>query len=136
MTCDGSDRGDAEVVGVVLLIGFTVIVATAVGAVGQAAISDVTTEPPEASVSLTYDEDSRVMNISLESGNIMPAHADRLRVEYQTMNTRTHQPWRPPIRTNDNLRIRAVDPGTTVRIVWVSDTRETKTIAIFQIPAS
>lgn len=141
----GEERGLSPVVSVLLLIAVVVVV---VGAIGSFMFglqgTALSSGAPQATMSFSWDANADDLTVTHDGGPELTDQnslAVQIWVEGQQERTWANasgggeQPF--PIQAGDDITLSGttVDPGDTVRIVWVgTDGKQTDTLAKFTIP--
>lgn len=140
------DRGLSPVIGVVLLVGLTVILVAVVGGFVTDFGSDVEAAP-NAQIGVDFDEDNGYINVSHNSGNDI--NPDTLQVEYEedgstanaSFNDAVDQPEEGLIQAGDEHAIDVdgtlngtdVSSGDTFRIIWEGESGGNREVILEEI---
>ncbi|MFD1641291.1 type IV pilin [Halohasta litorea] len=130
---DSGDRGASPVVGIILLVAITVILASVVGTYAFGSGGQVPGEPPQTSFSFDYDEQTN-LTISHNGGENLDNDTIEVRIDRTeaypepdtaATNITDASGWSTPISSGDDLELYndSGEPiakgGDTVRIVWL-----------------
>jgi len=131
------DRAVAPVIGVILVVALTVILAAVIGAF-VFGVSDTSTEAaPNAQISFDFEEDEGEYDIEFvhESGDELDPGTITFVVDGEEFGDADEWPGNENIVAGDSYDVSDVDaePGDTVRVIW-SGTDSTSTIASETIP--
>jgi flagellin-like protein len=117
------DRAVSPVIGVILMVAITVILAAVIGTFVLGLGDQVSESAPQASFSFDFN-DSDGVNITheggetLEAGNINVSGDDDASGGSSNVNTVSDFP--DPISAGDTGQFSGVDPGETIRVVWTN----------------
>lgn len=124
---------------VVLLVGFAMIAAIGIMTLGLPSL-DPLTKPAADEVDVTLRVNTSgpgqavVVRHAGGTNLTRPATQWGLKVVYRTNGVLAERWWEPPIRRNDTVRIRAVDPNTTVRVLWYGPRGRPAVINVTTVP--
>lgn len=141
----GEDRGLSPVVSVLLLIAVVVVMVGAIGTfmfgLGGTALQS---GAPQSTMSFSWDQDADELTVTHDGGpELTDQNSLGIQIWVEGQNTRT---WANasgggeqdlPLQAGDDIALSgdSVDPGDTVRVVWVGpDGKQTDTLAKFNIP--
>jgi flagellin-like protein len=117
------DRAVSPVIGVILMVAITVILAAVIGTFVLGLGDQVSDNAPQASFSFDFN-DSNGVNITheggetLESGNIDVSGDNS--TNGGTSGVSSVSGFPDPISAGDTGQFSAVDPGETIRVVWTN----------------
>ncbi|WP_416841532.1 type IV pilin [Haloferax sp. DFSO52] len=124
-------RAVSPVIGVILMVAITVILAAVIGTFVLGLGDKVGDNAPQASFSFDYDEDSAtpansVLTITHESGDAIPASQVTVVADSGAMST----DWPDDqINAGDSYELTGEQTnGDTVRIVWTSENGDSATL--------
>ena len=130
---DDNERGVSPVIGVILMVAITVILAAVIGAFVLGLGDQVSTNAPQATIGFSFDSDTNV-TLTHEGGDNIEKSEIEISVggsplydgsgfnETNTNNTRSDT-WSSTISTGDKLTIPVESQDTTgevVRVVWTN----------------
>ena len=109
------DRGVSPVIGVILMVAITVILAAVIGAFVLGLGDQASNTAPQASFSFDFDQS--------EEGNVTVTHSGGDNIENGTLiltdGTNESTFSGDPHQTGDNAEI-TFEPGSTVRVIWTN----------------
>jgi flagellin-like protein len=117
------DRGVSPVIGVILMVAITVILAAVIGTFVLNLGSSVQQSAPQASMDFDYDTSATTVNIthstgdSLEEGQVSISESD-------TTNNLTKATDDGTYTAGDEIGYGTYDSGETIRVVWESSNGE------------
>lgn len=125
--CASIDTGRARdpavspVVGVLLIVAITAILAAVVATFALGTTDELDATSPQVSLTSTYDEDAMTLTITHDSGAVVPA--DRLSIVGPggTADWADRSPTTAPgesVAASDYVELSGVGPDDTVRIYW------------------
>lgn len=128
-----NSRAVSPVIGVILMVAITVILAAVIGAFVLGLGDQVQQTSPSASFSFDWESGAEVLTITHEGGHSIPT--DELYVVYDG----NEEPWvnGDTVRAGDSFSPTSPGPTTdqTVRVVWRSEgDQQSATLARFTVP--
>lgn len=109
----------SPVIGVILMVAITVILAAVIGTFVLGLGDRVGNDAPSASFG--FEQNADKVDVTHEGGDVIQQN---LTVKYTSNSTSESYTWSEPdgsIAVGDtSTTVKTVDPGTTVRLVWVS----------------
>ena len=121
------DRGVSPVIGVILMVALTVILATVLGTVVLDFASGVSEQPPQAAFDYEFEDDeevtiTHVSGDSIDNSTISVLIDGKDAFPADDANDFTVEDWHGTIQAGDSVTIEdddgVVDDETTVRIIW------------------
>jgi flagellin-like protein len=112
------DRAVSPVIGVILMVAITVILAAVIGTFVLGLGDQVSESAPQASFSFDFNDSSGV-NITHEGGETL--EAGNINVSGDGTNTLTEvDSFGDPITAGDTASYDNVDNGETIRVIWTN----------------
>ena len=130
LVSEDSERGVSPVIGVILMVAITVILAAVIGAFVLGLGDQVSNNAPQASFGFDFEEDATNRNVTIthDGGDDIDQSAIKVTIdgqeEYPTTNTFTQvgSGFSDPITTGDSVELSIgesnIDGGETVRVIW------------------
>jgi flagellin-like protein len=130
---DDSDRGVSPVIGVILMVAITVILAAVIGAFVLGLGDQVSNNAPQATINFEFDDDA---NLTVEHNGGQDVELERLSINVggnelyadgtnNTTNTKmSNGGWDDPVNTGDSLDLEvnkshvSDTTGEPVRLIW------------------
>ena len=110
---DDSDRGVSPVIGVILMVAITVILAAVIGAFVLGLGDQVSNNAPQASFSFEFDQP--------DNGNVTITHTGGDNIESNNLNisatNNTNWPESGTVKTGDSVNV-SYTGGEAVRVIW------------------
>ena len=112
------DRAVSPVIGVILMVAITVILAAVIGTFVLGLGDQVSESAPQASFSFDFNDSSGV-NVTHEGGETL--EAGNINVSGDGTNDLTEvDPFPDPISAGDTAEYGDVDDGETIRVIWTN----------------
>jgi len=131
------DRAVSPVIGVILMVAITVILAAVIGAFVLGLGDSVSETAPSAQIDFDYDTDANSITLTHDGGDSFQDS----NVEFIGNDTSEDllDGWGDPVSAGDSKEIESGDLGTTqtgdtVRVVWEGDGGSSSTIARSTVP--
>ena len=121
---DDSERAVSPVIGVILMVAITVILAAVIGVFVLEFGSSVSDSPPTVQFDMTVDSGNAT--ILHEGGDVF--EADSVSITNNTNNESEHKFESGSVSAGDESDSFEVSDGDTVRVVWESDNGEKSNI--------
>ena len=112
------DRAVSPVIGVILMVAITVILAAVIGTFVLGLGDQVSESAPQASFSFEFN-DSDGVNITHEGGETLEAGNINVSGDGTTALAEVSG-FGDPITAGDTAEYTGVDPGETIRVVWTN----------------
>ena len=116
------DRGVSPVIGVILMVALTVILATVLGTVVLDFASGVSEQPPQAAFDYEFDTVDNNVTITHISGDRIDNSTLRVQIDGERALGDGDGGWSDEIAAGDSVTINGTDYGAgrgdTVRIIW------------------
>ena len=116
------DRGVSPVIGVILMVALTVILATVLGTVVLDFASGVSEQPPQAAFDYEFDTVDDNVTITHISGDRIDNSTLRVQIDNERVLSDGDGGWKGEITAGDSVTIdgaaASVGSGDTVRIIW------------------
>ena len=116
------DRGVSPVIGVILMVALTVILATVLGTVVLDFASGVSEQPPQAAFGYEFDTVDNNVTITHISGDRIDNSTLRVQIDGERALGDGDGGWSDEIAAGDSVTINGTDygagSGDTVRIIW------------------
>lgn len=127
-THNSDDRAVSPVIGVIMMVAVTVILAAVVSTLVLGMGDDLEANP-QANFGFDYDATGTNLTITHEGGQTLEA-------AQVYVNNGTEVPWASTgdISAGDSMDL-TVSPDDTVRVVWKSDNGNTAILATYKVPA-
>ena len=122
---DDSERAVSPVIGVILMVAITVILAAVIGVFVLEFGSSVSDSPPTVQFDMTVDSDNNA-TILHEGGDVF--EADSVSITNNTNNESESTFESVSVSAGDESNSFNVSDGDTVRVVWESDNGEKSNI--------
>ena len=114
------DRGVSPVIGVILMVALTVILATVLGTVVLDFTGSISAQPPQAAFDYEFTDEN--VTITHVSGDQMDNASLRVQIgEKEALEDRVDDGWNGDITAGDSVTINRTAAGAdkrTVRIIW------------------
>jgi len=110
---DDSDRGVSPVIGVILMVAITVILAAVIGAFVLGLGDQVSNNAPQASFSFDFDSDNNNVTVTHNGGDNIESSA--LNVTNSSGGSVAFT--EDPVRTGDSVTLN-YSTGDTIRVIW------------------
>jgi len=125
------ERAVSPVIGVILMVAITVILAAVIGTFVLGLGDQVSTTAPQAQFSFDYDDTAGEVDVTHDGGDTIDG--DNVEIRY---NGSTDTPWTgTDVSAGNSTTISPVSSGDTVRVVWSSPSDDsTATIGRFEVP--
>lgn len=127
---DNDDRAVSPVIGVILMVAVTVILAAVVSMLVLGMGSDVESHP-QASFSFDYDSSADTVDITHEGGDTLANSSVSVIVE----GTEDAGAWPDAeISAGDTYTTGTVSSGDSIRVVWTGSNGDTAVLGSFEVP--
>jgi len=135
------DRGVSPVIGVILMVAITVILAAVIGAFVLGLGDQASSSAPQASFSFDYDDDGDgTVTVTHEGGDTIPDNELNLTASGDGIGDYSEN-WEGPVSAGSSDTINGSDgegdkfeEGDTVRVVWSSGD-SSSTLRTFDVPS-
>ena len=125
-----NDRAVSPVIGVILMVAITVILAAVIGAFVLNLGNELQQSPPSASFSFDFTEDGGNYNVAAThngGSTFTETNTGELRMT-TTSDGVANVAFGLPVSSGDSQTIETVEPGEDVRVVWESPDGSTTAI--------
>lgn len=127
---DNDDRAVSPVIGVILMVAVTVILAAVVSMLVLGMGSDVESHP-QASFSFDYDSSAGTVDITHEGGDTLANSSVSVIVE----GTEDPNAWpAAEISAGDTYTTGNVNSSDSIRVVWTGSNGDTAVLGSFEVP--
>jgi len=111
------DRGVSPVIGVILMVAITVILAAVIGAFVLGLGESASETAPQASISFDFDGDAETANVTHDGGDTLENSTTIVTVNGDERST---EDWADggDITAGDTLDLDEVESGETVSVIW------------------
>ncbi|WP_380675662.1 type IV pilin [Salinigranum sp. GCM10025319] len=124
------DRAVSPVIGVILMVAITVILAAVIGTFVLGLGDQVSTTSPQAQFSFDYDSDADEVTVTHDGGDSI----DNSTLEVVNSSGGNETFTDDPVSSGSSVTISAT-PGNTIRVIWSSPSDDsTATIGRFEVP--
>lgn len=131
---DNDDRAVSPVIGVILMVAVTVILAAVVSMLVLGMGSDVESHP-QASFSFDYDSSADTVDVTHEGGDTLANSSVKVLVNG---DEDTDDAWpNAEISAGDTYTVgsgTAVSSGDSIRVVWTGSNGDTAVLGSFEVP--
>lgn len=129
----GDDEAVSPVIGVILMVAITVILAAVIGTFVLGLGDQVSDTTPSASFTFDYDDDNSKLTITHDGGDSIEASNLEIKSDAGSINIPTS--FTSTVSAGDSATADGVGPSETVRVVFNSDDGEsTATLGKFTGP--
>ena len=128
------DRAVSPVIGVILMVAITVILAAVIGAFVLGLGDQVTESAPTAQISFEYDSGNEEVTLVHDGGSSFQTD----RVELRGVTTYDLGDWDGSVSAGDStgpINIDGEDEGNTLRLVWQGSGGSSSVIARSTVPS-
>ena len=132
------DRAVSPVIGVILMVAITVILAAVIGSFVLGLAGDVSETAPTAQISFEYDSGDENVTLIHEGGSSFESSAVRLAGADNPEDVRDSGDWDGTVRAGDatdGIDLEDADEGDTLRLVWEGSGGSSSTIARSTVPS-
>ena len=115
------DRAVSPVIGVILMVAITVILAAVVGSFVLGLASDVSESAPTVQIDFSYDSVANTVTLTHDGGSSFQSGDVRLVGAVDPEDVRTSGNWDGTVRAGDStdgISLPAGSEGETLRLVW------------------
>ena len=131
-----NDRAVSPVIGVILMVAITVILAAVVGSFVLGLASDVSESSPNVQINFNYDTENQNVSLTHEGGSSFSNDAVRLTGPEGTISDL--EDWgTTQVRAGDSVTVRLdgeVEEGDTLRVIWTGGSGSGSVIARSTVP--
>jgi len=115
------DRAVSPVIGVILMVAITVILAAVIGTFVLGLGDQVSESAPQASFSFDFDDSGNV-NITHEGGETLEAGNINVSGDNGTpgVSVVSGEGFSDPVTAGDTAQYSGVDSGETIRVIWTN----------------
>jgi len=129
-------RAVSPVIGVILMVAITVILAAVIGSFVLGLAGDVTENAPSAQISFEYDSDAENVTLTHEGGSSFSSDAVRLTGATGTISEL--EEWgNGQVRAGDSVEVEidGEETGNTLRVIWEGQSGSSSVIARSTVPS-
>ena len=114
------DRAVSPVIGVILMVAITVILAAVIGAFVLGLGDSASQTTPSASFDFEFEKTNSDFNATVthEGGDTIPEN-DQLNISYNDDESEQFADG-SPVRAGDSVKVENVEAESTVRVIWTS----------------
>jgi flagellin-like protein len=114
------DRAVSPVIGVILMVAITVILAAVIGTFVLGLGDQVSESAPQASFSFDFDSSADNVTITHEGGDSLERTSISVNGSETTVTAETDQDFPSTISAGDSGSFAPVESGETIRVVWTN----------------
>jgi len=113
------DRAVSPVIGVILMVAITVILAAVIGTFVLGLGDQVSESAPQASFSFDFDMDNDNVTVTHEGGETLQKSNIAVNGSDSDVSA-TSETFSDPISAGDSAVYTDVNPGETIRVIWTN----------------
>ena len=116
-----NDRAVSPVIGVILMVAITVILAAVVGSFVLGLASDVSESGPTAQIDFSYDSENQNVTLTHDGGSSFQSSDVRLAGADDPEAVRSSGNWDGTVRAGDAtdpIELTNANEGDTLRLIW------------------
>ena len=132
------ERAVSPVIGVILMVAITVILAAVIGSFVLGLAGDVSEAAPTAQISFEYDSDANDVTLIHDGGSSFESDSVRLAGANDPEQIRGSGSWDGTVRAGDAtdpIDLNNADEGDTLRLVWEGSGGSSSVIARSTVPS-